>query len=179
MVVQSDNSFLCSGCKTTVERDVTYQIQNFSGSNAGTTSICETPTFSGWNCTQAESHSYRNCSAPSTTDSSGVFTDEWSMTDDAYKPVGCGFSIVDHWDWAAHSPVQSLGTLTGYVHTNAVSIDGVVSKPQQDTDGNCDPLLGRFHEKPIRHTSSFSSLFGSRFLLCWSTGRISTRDGYR
>ena|GEM_PF-3364270 len=139
MVVQSDVTNHCSGCTTTVERDVTYQIQNFSGSNAGTTSICETPTFSGWSCTQAESHQYRNCSSPTTTDSSGVFTDAWTMSSDAYTPAGCGFSIVDHWDWAAHNPVQDLGTLTGYVHTNQVSINGVVS-PNQIPSGTVIPF---------------------------------------
>jgi IPT/TIG domain len=127
MIVQSDITKACSGCTTTVERDVTYQIQNFSGSNAGTTPMCETPTFSGWNCTQGESHRYDACSSPVATNSGGVFTDTWSMSSDAYTPAGCGFNIVDHWDWASHSPVQDLGTLTGFVHTNTVSINGVVS----------------------------------------------------
>ena len=127
MVVQSDVTGPCSGCATTVQRNITYQIRNFSGENAGTTSICETPTYSGWNCSQAQNIQYAQCSAPESTNGTGVFTDDWSLNSDGYTPAGCGLNVLDHWDWAAHSPVQDLGTLTGYLHTNAVSIDGVVS----------------------------------------------------
>jgi hypothetical protein len=127
LIVQSDVTGKCSGCNTTISRFVTYQIQNFGGTNAGTTSICETPTFTGWNCTQSQSHSYRLCTAPGSTNSTGGFTDQWSMASDAYTPTGCGFNIVDHWNWATHVPVQDLGTLSGYVRTNSISINGVVS----------------------------------------------------
>jgi hypothetical protein len=49
------------------------------------------------------------------------------MSSDAYTPAGCGFNITDHWQWCAHSPAQTLGTLTGYVHTDKIQINGVVS----------------------------------------------------
>jgi len=49
------------------------------------------------------------------------------MKSDTYSPAGCGFNIVDQWDWAGHVPVQDLGTLSGYIHTNSISINGVVS----------------------------------------------------
>lgn len=131
MIVQNDVTGKCSGCNTTVARDVTYQIQNLGGTNAGATSICEVPTFSGWNCQQPEAHSYQKCSSPYTTFANGTFTDEWSMSSDSYTPSGCGFSINDYWEWAGHSPSpEELGNLSGYVHTDKVSINGIVSPAQ-------------------------------------------------
>lgn len=139
LVVQNDNTGVCSGCSTTVLREVTYQIQNFDGSNAGATSICETPSFSNWNCQQTEGHTYGGCpgtAQPHTyvTPSSGVFSDDWSMASDSYTPAGCGFNVTDYWNWASHSPVQDLGKLTGYVHTDKVSINGVVSPNKLPTN---------------------------------------------
>jgi len=67
MIVQSDITGKCSGCNTTVDRSVTYPIQTFSATNAGTTSICETPTFTGWNSQQSETLNSRSCTAPGTT----------------------------------------------------------------------------------------------------------------
>jgi hypothetical protein len=52
---------------------------------------------------------------------------------------GCGLNVLDHWNWAAHSPVQDLGTLTGYLHTNAVLINGVVS-PNKIPTGTVIPF---------------------------------------
>jgi hypothetical protein len=139
MVVQSDVTGKCSGCKTTVERDTAYQITDFSGENAGATSVCETVTYTGWTCTQAQNVKYRQCTAPYTTPGTGVLTDSWSLNSDGYTPAGCGLNVLDHWDWAAHDPVQVLGTLTGYLHTNAVSINGVVS-PNQIPAGTVIPF---------------------------------------
>jgi hypothetical protein len=62
--------------------------------------------------------------------------DRWSMQSDAYTPAGCGFDITDSWQWAGHSPrPQTLCTLYGYVHTNAIKINGVLS-PNQLTFGS-------------------------------------------
>jgi hypothetical protein len=48
------------------------------------------------------------------------------MSSDAYQPAGCGFTTnYDHWQWCQHSPAQTLGTLTGYTHTNYIKINGV------------------------------------------------------
>jgi hypothetical protein len=128
MVVQSDVTGLCSGCKTTVMRTVTYQVQNFSGVPANTTPMGENLSLSGWSCSQSSGGvSSAPCSANFQTNSAGVFSDQWSLNSDVYTPTGCGENATDHWQWCAHSPAQTLGTLTGYDHTNAISINGVVS----------------------------------------------------
>lgn len=140
MIVQSDVTGHCSGCKTTVERDITYQVQNFGGTNAGTTWIGENIAFSGWSCNQQEGHKYTQCQQNYQTTSSGTFTDGWSMSSDAYTPAGCGFNVTyDHWQWCQHSPAQTLGTLTGYVHTDQVSENGVVS-PNKIPTGTVIPF---------------------------------------
>jgi hypothetical protein len=140
MIVQSDVTGLCSGCSSTVARRVTYQVQNFSGTNAATTWIAENIAFSGWSCTQQEGHQFAQCSQNDQTLSSGTFTDQWTMSSDAYTPAGCGFNVTyDHWQWCQHSTAQTLGTLTGYVHTDKVSINGVVS-PNKIATGTVIPF---------------------------------------
>jgi hypothetical protein len=134
MVVQSDVTGKCSGCATTVERFVTYQIQNFSGTNAGATWIGEVVTDTGWSCTQSNpGSSTAPCSANQQTNSTGVFTDGWSLASDGYTPTGCGENTTDQWQWCKHTPAQDLGTLTGYLHTNAIKINGVVSPSAMPT----------------------------------------------
>jgi hypothetical protein len=128
MIVQSDTTGKCSGCTTTVRRLITYQIQNFSGTNAGTTAIGEIVTTTGWSCTQSNAGFVSTpCSANSQTTPLGTFIDGWTLASDGYTPRGCGENVTDHWQWCAHSPAQTLGTLTGYAHTNAISENGVVS----------------------------------------------------
>lgn len=141
LVVQSDVTGKCSGCNNTVARFVTYQVRNFSGVNAGTTGICEIATNSGWSCKQPDPGTETSaCSInPTSTLPNGTFTDEWSLNSDAYTPVGCGMSTTDSWKWSAHLPVQDLGTLTGYIHTNAIRINGVTS-PAGMTPGTVVPF---------------------------------------
>lgn len=130
MVVQSDSFGKCDGCSTTVQRVVTYQVINASGANSGAIPICESPTVTNWSCTQQQKVTFQSCSSPYTTTSTGAFPDQWTMGSDAYTPAGCGFSVTDHWQWAASASVQkTFATLTGYVHTNAISINGHVSPP--------------------------------------------------
>ncbi len=140
MIVEGDLTDKCTGCSTTVRRRVTYQVQNFDGTNAGATWIAEDIAFSGWSCNQQEGHQFAQCSQNDQTSSSGTFTDGWTMSSDAYTPTGCGFNVTyDHWQWCQHSPPQTLGTLTGYVHTDKVSINGVVS-PSQIATGTVIPF---------------------------------------
>jgi hypothetical protein len=141
MVVQSDVLGKCTGCQTTVLRTVTYQVQNFSGTLANTTWVGENVSLSGWSCTQSNPGSQTApCSANFMTNSAGVFSDQWSLASDGYTPTGCGQNVTDHWQWCAHSPAQTLGTLTGYVHTNAISINGVVSPPNSMPPGTVIPF---------------------------------------
>lgn len=134
MIVQSDITKVCSGCTTTVERDVTYQINNFSGTPSQNVWIGEVVSDSGWSCTQKNPGvSTTQCSA-NDIKSNGVFTDSWTMGLDTYTPVGCGQNVLyDNWQWCAHSPAQILGALQGYVHTNQIEINGVVSPNKMPT----------------------------------------------
>jgi hypothetical protein len=140
LVVVSDVTGPCSGCVTTVQRTVEYQVQDFNPSTVGQWTLGESIAFNGWNCQQTESHATNNCSSnPSTTGASGLFFDTWSINSDAYTPTGCGFNTTDHWQWCGHSPNPTLGTLTGYVHTDHISINGTVS-PSQMTPGTVVPF---------------------------------------
>jgi hypothetical protein len=132
MVVQQDFLGQCDGCSSTVVRLVTYQVTNYSGTPAGAVPVCETPTLTNWSCNQAQGPtSVQVCTgSPYTTNPDGTFTDGWSLASDVYTPIGCGFDIVDKWFYAPSPTVQKpIGTLTGYVHTDAVSINGVVNPP--------------------------------------------------
>ncbi|HET6217593.1 MAG TPA: Ig-like domain-containing protein [Acidobacteriaceae bacterium] len=140
MVVQSDVTGLCSGCKTTPMRTVTYQVQNFSGTPANQTWMGENISVTGWSCTQSNpGFKSAPCSNNFNTNAAGIFSDQWSLGADGYTPTGCGDNVTDHWQWCAHSSAQTLGTLTGYGHTNAVSINGVVS-PNGMTPGTVVPF---------------------------------------
>jgi hypothetical protein len=141
MTVEGDVTDHCTGCQTTVRRRVTYQIQNFSGTNAGVLNLGENFTTTGWSCQQPNPGiSTNNCTSnPAVTNSSGVFTDSWTLSSDAYTPTGCGYNTTDHWQWCGHTPVQTLGTLTGYIHTDHISINGVVS-PNQIPNGTVIPF---------------------------------------
>jgi len=133
MVVDNDFMGHCGSCSTTVERFVTYQVMNFSGTSAGTIPIGESFTpVAGWNCTQSNPGvNPTQCSEGETTHPDGTFTDGWSLNSDSFTPAGCGETgnNVDHWLWCKTS--RSIGTLTGWNHTNAVSINGYVNPPNQ------------------------------------------------
>jgi len=134
MSVLTDNLGKCSGCNTTVERDVTYQVMNLSGSSTSTIAVGESLTASGWNCNQSNpGFQATSCSQNKTTNSAGQFTDAWTLEADGYSPVGCGLNVDDHWLWCPNS--SSIGHLSGYCHTNAVSINGVVNPPNQFKTG--------------------------------------------
>jgi hypothetical protein len=134
LTVVSDQLQKCSGCSTTVQRLVKYQVMNVSNSTAGTTAIGENPTDTGWSCTQTNPGvSFTPCSEGATTDSSGQFTDSWTLKSDGWTPIGCGFNTDDHWMWCPTG--RSIGHLNGYIHTNAVSINGVVNPPTSFTPG--------------------------------------------
>jgi hypothetical protein len=140
LIVEGDITFLCSGCNTTVERDVTYQIQNFSGSNAGVTWMGEDFNNGSSSCTPSNTGSPTTCSQNFQSLGTGIFIDQWSMSSDAYQPSGCGFTVnYDHWQWCRHSAPQTLGTLTGYIHTDHIKINGVLS-PAQIPSGTVVPF---------------------------------------
>lgn len=129
MAVVNDNGgqALCTGCTTTIKRLVTYQVKTFSGATAGVISTQEDPTVSGWNCTVPSSANLEYSKCPTPTDQNGEFTDTWTMGSDGFSPAGCGTNITDHWQWCDISPAKTFATLSGYIHTNQIEINGVVS----------------------------------------------------
>jgi hypothetical protein len=139
MLVQSDVTGLCSGCATTVKRTVWYQIQNFSGSNAGTTQMGENGSDGSSSCTPNSLPSFTSCTSNFNSLSNGTFGDVWSMNSDSYVPSGCGFTTTDHWQWCVHSPAQTLDTLTLYIPTNSILINCVLS-PSQMAIGTVVPF---------------------------------------
>lgn len=133
LIVQNDVIGLCNGCHTTVERDTTYQVQDFSGSIPNNIQICETPTNTGWNCSQQNPGVNATVCGISSFNlpANGQFTDVWSLNSDALTPAGCGFNITDQWNWlAAPSTFKELGMLTGYIHTNSIGINSSNMPPQ-------------------------------------------------
>jgi hypothetical protein len=149
LVVVNDNTIFCPGCATTVQRDVKYQVMNASGSKAGSVLICEAPTWpskplpGSWSCMQTENHGISNCGAPGSTFPDGTFTDSWTMTSDIYTPVGCGFDTTDRWMWVATTvpttKTKTICTLNGFIHTDSVSINGVLSPQKIATGTVCLP----------------------------------------
>ncbi|MFI5176279.1 MAG: Ig-like domain-containing protein, partial [Terriglobia bacterium] len=130
MVVQADWKTFCSNCSTTIERNVTYQIVNFSGTAVGVIPIGEIVTSTGWSCTQKRPGINTTPCPTGSTDSNGMFTDSWSLNSDIYTPIGCGeYSSTDVWKWCAPSPPRPVGTLNGVVHTNTIKINGVTTPP--------------------------------------------------
>ncbi len=141
MVVQSDLIGFCTGCSTTMERDVTYNVQypDPDDTPAKNIKICETikePNPSDWNCNQPEPGTKTNVCVvdDSTTDSSGNFTDGWTLGADGYTPAGCGHSLTDKWLQDVSNNVQvPFGTLMGFIHTNAIKINGTTTPPQTNS----------------------------------------------
>ena len=129
LLVISDIWGYCNGCTTTIFRDVQYQIKNFSNTNAGPTTICELPSLTGWNCTQNEPRkSARYCGSNPFDSYSGTFVDHWSLESDNFSPSGCGeTSVVDPWYWSYTTPKTLLGTPSGSLLTNHITINNVTA----------------------------------------------------
>jgi hypothetical protein len=134
MIVVSDVIGYCSGCTTARRRVVTFQVIKFSGSPVFVIPIGEIPSPSGWNCNgNFPGVITTPCSSGLDTDTNGMLFDAWSIANDGYSPVGCGFNFTTHWQWC--TAPKTFGTLTGYIHTNAISMNGVVNPPNQFAAG--------------------------------------------
>ena len=138
MEVTSDSSGY-SG--SDIERVVYYQAVKFSGSNeTSPATFCETPTVSGWNCTQGQPTVAADFCPSNGWDSlDGAFADSWSLGPYTYTPSGCGLNITDHWYWAYTSTNTLIGSPAGFLHTNAIKIDGVTTPPNQLSSGTILP----------------------------------------
>jgi hypothetical protein len=129
-IVNSDVLGHCSGCTTAVKRTIILQVIKFSGSAASVIPIGEVASASGWNCSQTNPGVLTTpCAEGVDTDSNGMFPDSWSIASDTYSPAGCGFNFTTHWQWC--TAPKTCATLTGYTHTNAINMNGVVNPPSQ------------------------------------------------
>jgi len=143
--VVSDVTQLCNGCSATIARYTTYQIENFDGSSvAMALPVCETGTFTNYNCRTPENltASTDPCTqtagmpAPGTVTSStsGQFIDRWGFSNDNFAPIGCGVTFNDHWYWWQSADVQFLlGSPGGFINTNKISIGNWATTLQAPT----------------------------------------------
>lgn len=90
-------------------------------------SLQESATTSNWTCSVPPPGALQITKCPSPTGQNGDFTDAWTLDTDDASPVDCGFNITDHWQWCDISPAKTFATLSGYVHSNQIEINGVVS----------------------------------------------------
>ena len=133
LIVEDDVIGTCNGCNTTVKRFVTYQVTNSDGTAAPNIGIGENASRTGWTCSQSEpGFNPTSCSAGFTTNSAGDFADGWTLSADGYTPIGCGANLTDEW---MACPSTNVGHLAGYIHDNAVSINGVVNPPSKFLQG--------------------------------------------
>jgi hypothetical protein len=131
IAVITDNSGPCSGCTTTIYRLINYQVKNFSGSNTGPVTICEEPSASAWSCAQSNPPLSANfCGSDPGESYSGTFTDKWTLGPGNWTPIGCGRpSVIDPWFWSTPTPTP-IGTPSGSIFTNAITIQGVTTPNQ-------------------------------------------------
>lgn len=135
LLVTNDVIGMCSGCKTTVKRTMTYQVIKFSGSSASVVPIGEVIGTSGWNCNQANpGFQSTPCAEGEDTEPDGTFVDGWTLSGDSYTPAGCGINVVDHWQWC--SAPKTIGSPTGYCHTDQIEINGSVRPPGAALNGS-------------------------------------------
>jgi hypothetical protein len=135
MVVQSDSVGFCTGCATTVQRTVTYQVLNFDKSPVGAIPLCEAATTNDYSCLSPSpfpGFSTTQCTAPRNITPGGMFSDVWSLGGDGYiAPTGaatCGIGVADKWFWAGLASFQQeLGSLSGVVNTTQIIINGTLN----------------------------------------------------
>jgi hypothetical protein len=127
MRVTNDTWGICTGCTTTIYRTIAYQVVNFSGSNAGAATLCESPSLTGNNCSPTPSVVSNQCSVSPVNSFDGTFRDTWGISTDNVSPTNCGVNVTDTWFWYYTSPTTPIGKPAGYVHTNAIQVDGVTT----------------------------------------------------
>lgn len=140
MKILTDTTVKCNGCNSTVLRKFTYQVmvgagEPWSGPTGTGGAMCETNTVTNWNCTQSAVVATSACSNPQLfvwTDPNGNMPgfDGWSLNSDSFTPVGCGYNTADTWNALAGSQV-AVGKMTGYLHTDSISVNGDASTLSQ------------------------------------------------
>ena len=107
-------------------RTTVYQVKRQNDSNAGIIPICEAPQNSGWSCSGGmPTPATTSClEYPGSTQSNGRFEDHWYLGP-GHTPSGCGYDTTDPWFWDPTSGTSLLGTLSGFIHNDAIRINGV------------------------------------------------------
>ncbi len=127
------------------ERDINYQVKNYSGSSVtGSIPIGETSgSDTGWNCTNhtAPTVKLTACGSGYSTQVGGTFTDGWGLSGFSFMPVSCGFSSdKSTWNWCDGATfTHELVVINGWIHTNAVNEFGVTNPPNQIPPGTSEP----------------------------------------
>jgi hypothetical protein len=119
-----------------VARVVQYQAFNIDKTVAANIPIAEQFIATGWSCTNPATQPTTEttlCDGSTVTDSDGNFPypDDWTRYI-GYTPEGCGANITDHWQWCSPSgPTTGITfmTLIGFIHTNAIEINGNIQPP--------------------------------------------------
>ena len=149
VTVSGEQHGTCPGCQTTVDRVVDYQVMTYSGKYASTIWVCEAPNVYNWSCSQHRGYQWTSCSSPYSA-TSGIFDDEWTLASDSLTPVGCGFDLTDPWMWAPTKQITTtVATLSGYVHTNSISINGSPWPPTTLTGYTICPSGATFNPQDI------------------------------
>jgi hypothetical protein len=119
------------GNSSNVYRLMTYEVANFSGTPAANIQVGEVVNDTGWTCNQGNpGTSSTACSANFHVNSAGVFQDQWSLGGGTYTPSGCGTTGgTDAWQWCTSAGAKPLTTLNGWLHTDAINLNGVVNPP--------------------------------------------------
>jgi hypothetical protein len=146
MYPSDDETIPCSSCNNTPLRLITYQVLKADGSTAPNIQLQEALTRNPtWTCTNKGDPGIITavCTINHTL-SDGTFTDGWSLSNDGFTPTGCGYGVApDYWQWCSTPSPTTLGALGGYVHTDAVCVNGVkstLSNPQKLTLGANNPI---------------------------------------
>jgi hypothetical protein len=119
--VTADSTVLCGGCSTTVQRNVNYVVQLFSGATAPSgLGLEEGIATSNWTCTTPTSDAYTTCASGINTNSDGAFADGWSLGTGTISPVGCGFDILDHYEWCPTG--KTIATVSGNISQTSIKV---------------------------------------------------------
>jgi len=140
MIITQDYTGKCSGCTAAAARVLTYRVMvshgvGWSGLQGTGGAMCETNNYPNytWSCTGSMPTISVSACKPGQyvfTDSDGNMPgqDQWTLSSDQ-SPAGCGYdNLVDVWN-AAGSPATPVGKMSGYMHTDAISINGSVATP--------------------------------------------------
>ncbi len=140
MLVLNDVTDNCTGCSTTARRTFDFQVmlasgQPWSGPTGTGGTMCENLTHGTTTCTPGTYASTSACNSPPDfvpMGADGKFTDQWSFNSDNFTPAGCGYTTSDVWNAIAGAPPSYLtpvGLLAGFLHTDAIQVNGTTSTP--------------------------------------------------